>query len=111
MSRKSLVILALVVIALIVAYQYRDVKFDWTLFAKTLRDLQWGWLLASVAATLATYWSRAVRWQILLEPLKKMGLEPALTATLIGFSAIYILGRAGEPIGPLWLTRREKVPL
>ena len=111
MSRKSLVILALVVIVLIVAYQYRDVKFDWALFARTLRDLQWGWLSASVAVTVASYWVRAVRWQVLLEPLKKIGLEPSLTATLIGFSAVCILGRAAEPVGPLWLTRKEGVPL
>jgi uncharacterized protein (TIRG00374 family) len=111
MSRKSLVILALVAIVVIVAYESRDGKFDWTLFAKTLKDMQWGWLLASLVATVATYLIRAVRWQVLLEPLKKIGFEPALTATLIGFSAIYILGRAGEPIGPLWLTRKERVPL
>src|SRR5438067_2331099 len=111
MSRKSLVILALVAIAVIVAYESREGKFDWMLFARTIRDMKWGWLAASLLATIATYWIRAVRWQVLLEPLKKIAFEPALTATLIGFSAIYILGRAGEPIGPLWLTKKERVPL
>jgi uncharacterized protein (TIRG00374 family) len=111
MSRKLLVILALVAIVVIVAYASRDGKFDWALFARTIRDLKWGWLSASLVATVVTYWIRAVRWQLLLEPLKKIGVEAALAATLIGFSATYILGRAGEPIGPLWLTRRERVPL
>jgi uncharacterized protein (TIRG00374 family) len=30
---------------------------------------------------------------------------------LVGFSAICLLGRAGEIVRPLWLTRRERIPL
>lgn len=111
MNRKLLVILALVAIVVIVAYPSGGAKFDWSLFNKTIRDMSWMWLLASIAATFATYFVRALRWQVLLEPLKRIHLEPSLTATLVGFSAIYILGRAGEPVGPLWLTRKEQVPL
>jgi uncharacterized protein (TIRG00374 family) len=34
-----------------------------------------------------------------------------LSTTLVGFSAIYILGRAGELVRPIWLTRREQISL
>jgi uncharacterized membrane protein YbhN (UPF0104 family) len=70
-----------------------------------------GWLIASVALTIATYWFRAVRWQILLAPLKAVPLRPLLSITVVGFSAIFLLGRAGEFARPFWLTRREKVAL
>jgi len=68
-----------------------------------------GWLIASLVATMAAYWFRATRWQILLAPLKAVRIFPLLSITIVGFSAIFILGRAGELARPLWLTRREKV--
>lgn len=110
MNRKLLVVLALVVIGLIVAYRLHAWEFDWGSFIASFRDVQVGWLAASVIATFATYWLRAVRWQALLGPLKGISVNALLAATLIGFSAIYVVGRPGEVVRPVWLTRREQVP-
>ena len=111
MNRKLLVTLCLIAIIAIVAYESRGWKFDWRLFLASFRNVQTGWLIASVVATFATYVSRAIRWQVLLEPLKKLHFQALMSATLVGFSAIYIVGRAGELVRPVWLTRKEKVPL
>src|SRR5262249_13787471 len=111
MNRKLLVALVLIAIGLIVAYRAQGWEFDWGMFFKSFRDVQMGWLIASVALTFATYWLRAVRWQVLLGPLKEISVHALLTATLIGFSAIYVIGRAGEIVRPVWLTQRERVPL
>jgi len=110
MNRKLLVALVLIVIGLIVAYRYEGWEFDWRLFFTSFRDVQVGWLAASIVATFATYWLRAVRWQALLDPLKRISVNALLTATLIGFSAIYVIGRPGEIVRPVWLTRKERVP-
>src|SRR5688572_25406811 len=110
MNRKLLVILVLIGIALIVAYRSRGWEFDWTLFFSTFRDVDIGWLLASVAATFSTYVIRAVRWKTLLRPLKEIAFDAVLGATLLGFSAIYVLGRPAELVRPVWLSRRENVP-
>jgi glycosyltransferase 2 family protein len=109
MNRKLLVTIALIAIALILAYRYRGFGFDWTLFFSSFRQVRIGWLAASVVATFATYVVRAARWQILLAPLKAIRLEPLLVSTLVGFSAIYVLGRLAEPIRPVWLSRRERI--
>jgi uncharacterized protein (TIRG00374 family) len=111
MNRKLLVIIALIVVIVIVAYRSHGWEFDWKLFISSLRNVQPGWLAASVAATLATYWIRAIRWRVLLGPLKAISVRALMNATLIGFSAIYVLGRAGEIVRPVWLTRKEHVPL
>src|SRR5262249_12722280 len=50
-------------------------------------------------------------WQALLGPLKAISVNALLAATLIGFSAIYVLGRAAEVGRPVWLTRQERVPV
>src|SRR5438045_956649 len=103
MNRKLLVILVLIVLGMIVAYRSQGWEFDWRLFFSSFRDVQMGWLAASVVATFATYLIRAVRWQVLLDPLKEISLNALMIATLVGFSAIYLLGRAGEAVRPVWL--------
>ena len=111
MNRKLLFLLAFAAIVLIAAYRLRDWDFDWLLFFSTIESLQPTWLAASLAATFLTYVIRAFRWQVLLGPLKSIGIAPLLSSTLVGFSAIYVLGRAGELVRPIWLSRREQVSL
>ena len=110
MHRKSLVLLILAVIA-IVLYRMAGLDFDWSLFLASLWKVQPGWFIISMLITFATYVSRAFRWQILLNPSKPVGIGPLFSTNLLGFTGIFILGRAGEFIRPLWLTRREQIPL
>src|SRR2546430_16702477 len=111
MNRKLLLILALIVIVSIVAYRYIGGEFDWRLFFSSFRDVQIGWLAASIVATFGTYLIRAIRWQVLLEPLKAIDIRTLMTATLVGFAAIYVIGRAGELVRPVWLAQRERIPI
>jgi len=111
MSRKLLVLLALSLIVVIVAYWVWGREFDWGLFLSSLKSVKAGWLVASIAATMGTYWFRAVRWQVLLAPLKAIRVPALFSITIIGFSAIFMLGRAAELARPIWLSRREKVAL
>ena len=111
MSRKSFFLLVLCVIAIIAAYRIWGQDFNWSLFLSSLSKMKAGWLATSVVLTLATYWLRAIRWRILLAPLKAVPLRSLLSITVVGFSAIFLLGRAGEVARPLWLARREKVAL
>jgi uncharacterized membrane protein YbhN (UPF0104 family) len=111
MSRKSLFLLSLAVIAAIAIYRWSGLSFDWSLFFSSLWNVHPGWFALSIAATLLSYVLRAIRWQVLLHPLKQVPLGALISTTVVGFSAIYVLGRAGELIRPLWLTRRERIPL
>jgi len=110
MSRKSLFFLCLAGIGVYLIYQFRG-AFDWSLFLSSLWNIQFGWMAASVVATLLTYVARAFRWQILLNPMKRVHIGPLASTNLLGFCAIYIFGRPGELVRPLWLTRREGIPL
>jgi len=111
MSRKLLVLLALSLIVVIVAYWVWGREFDWSLFVSSLKTVKAGWLAASIAATMGTYWFRAIRWQVLLAPLKAIRVPSLFSITIIGFSAIFMLGRAAELTRPIWLSKREKVAL
>ena len=111
MSRKLLVLLALALVVVIVAYWVWGREFDWSLFVSSLKTVKAGWLAASIAATMGTYWFRAIRWQVLLAPLKAIRVPSLFSITIIGFSAIFMLGRAAELTRPIWLSKREKVAL
>ncbi len=69
------------------------------------------WVLVSVAASLVAFLSRAVRWNMLIEPL---GFKPALVNTsaalMIGYLANLALPRLGEVTRCGTLNRSDKVP-
>ena len=111
MNRKLLFLLILTVIITIALFRLTGLDFDWSLFVSSLWNVQPAWLAASIAATMLTYVARAFRWQVLLNPLKSIRMGPLISTNVLGFSAIYLIGRAGELVRPIWLTRREQIPL
>ena len=104
-------LLILTVIVIVGLYRAFGWDFNWSLFVSSLWNIQPWWLTASIAATLLTYVVRAIRWKVLLNPLKSIRMGPLISTNVLGFSAICLVGRAGELVRPLWLTKREHVPL
>ena len=94
-----------------VYYRWRGAGFAWAKFIAAIRDVDWSWLLVALALILATYVGRALRWEIMLRPLAKdVQLWPLVVATCIGFTAVMLFGRAGEPVRPYLISRRLGVP-
>lgn len=91
--------------------ELRKQGFHWAVFAATLARLDWTWLLAAVVLGLATYYGRVLRWAVLLKPLQpKPHRWKLLSATLIGFTAVTLLGRPGEFVRPYLISVQERVP-
>jgi uncharacterized protein (TIRG00374 family) len=111
MGRKSLFFLCLAAIIGFLIYKLSAWQFDWSLFFSSLWNLHPGWIVASVGTTLLTYVARAFRWHVLLNPLKSVAMSLLISTNLVGFSAIYLLGRPGELVRPVWLSQREGIPL
>ena len=114
-SRKFLlVVLGLAVLGFII---YRSSGFiDLANFSGTklwlvARNANPYYLLLSLVGIYACYLLRALRWQVLQSNLGPSSLWTIYKLTLAGFSAIFLLGRAGEPIRPLLLARKEKLPI
>jgi uncharacterized protein (TIRG00374 family) len=86
--------------------------FDWKLAGASLARLRWPWLLLSLVPIFGSYYWRALRWAVMLKPLKaKPSLKNLLSATVIGFTAITLFGRPGELVRPYLIARKEEVPL
>lgn len=93
------------------AYRWSDLGFEWQRFTATFRHISWPWVVLGAVFALLTYLGRALRWQVLLRPLReRSSLWHLFTATAIGFTAIVVFGRAGEVVRPYLISAREKVP-
>ena len=103
----------LLVVLAFLAYQFRSKEefrhFEWEKFAAAFRQAGKGYLAAAVLAILLTYVIRAWRWQCFSRPAKPLRFTAVLAATWAGFSAVMLLGRAGELIRPVMIARKEAV--
>ncbi|MBX5497233.1 MAG: flippase-like domain-containing protein [Bryobacteraceae bacterium] len=85
--------------------------FDWSLLARTLLGVHWGWLGAAVGFVLLTYYGRVLRWSVMIRPICPHPSHWRLfSATAIGFTALVFFGRPGELLRPYLIARNENLP-
>lgn len=76
--------------------------------ARVLGGAKPWWVLAVAVSSTFSLFVRAQRWRLILRPLGRVGLGPALSATAIGFGAGAVLPlRLGEFVRPALLARRN----
>ncbi len=83
--------------------------FSWHNLRSLLFHAHPGYLAAAVAATCSSYFLRALRWKYFLDPIKSASLWLLFVAQVLGFSAIYLIGRPGEVVRPALIARSERV--
>lgn len=107
-----LVVLACFVVILGLAiWRWRDSHFDWVRFFATVTSVNWYWLSLSVFFILLSYIGRVLRWEVMLRPLRPhSSFWNLCSATVIGFTAVVILGRPGELVRPYLIAIKERVP-
>jgi len=81
--------------------------FDWSVFCANARYVSISRTLAAVAITYVGFLLRAIRWRVLLRPVKEVPTARLLGPTLIGFTGLALLGRPGEFIRPYLIARKE----
>lgn len=83
-------------------------NLDWQAVRSSLRQADLWYLgLATVGICLG-YFLRAVRWQVLLSPITRTSLRELFATTTVGFTAIFLVGRMGEIVRPMWLPMRDR---
>jgi uncharacterized protein (TIRG00374 family) len=83
-------------------------NLDWQEVSTSLRRADPVYLIAAVAIICLGYFLRAVRWQVLLRPITHASLRELFATTTVGFTAIFLIGRAGEIVRPMWLPMRDR---
>jgi uncharacterized protein (TIRG00374 family) len=109
--------IALVILAALagLAYQSRHkihfTDFTWRKFIESVSQANVWLLLLAFVSIYACYAIRALRWQHFCRYLGPTTFQNTYTGTLMGFAAIFVLGRAGEPVRPLLLARKDRLPV
>jgi hypothetical protein len=85
--------------------------FSGAKFLHAVREANPYYLILSIVAIYGCYALRAMRWKVFQTNLGPSRFWEIYKLTLAGFSAIFLLGRPGEPIRPLLLARNERMPV
>jgi uncharacterized protein (TIRG00374 family) len=118
MQTKSRKLLVVLIVLLALGYAiYRSSgmmhlgDFSGTKLWGAIRNADPFLLILSLVAIYGCYLLRSLRWKVFQRNLGPSHLVPIYSMTLAGFAAIFLLGRAGEPVRPLLLARKEKLPV
>lgn len=101
-------IVVFLILAILVYLQYRHWRtFDWGTFWSQTHRINKIHVLHGIALIYLGYLMRAVRWKIFLRPVRpNTTVTHLVSPTLVGFTGIALLGRAGEFIRPYLIARR-----
>jgi len=95
---------------LLLYFAFRGVAFDE--LATTLKTVNFWWIGLSLFFAGISFFSRARRWMLLIEPL---GYKPSFRSTyhslMVGYLSNYALPRLGEVTRCVTLGKREKIPV
>jgi uncharacterized protein (TIRG00374 family) len=76
-----------------------------------LRGANYFYLFLAIVTIYACYAIRALRWQKFQSHVGQAHFWNIYAMNLAGFSALFLLGRAAEPIRPLLIARKDKIPI
>jgi uncharacterized protein (TIRG00374 family) len=114
MDKKRILATAVVflILAILIYLQYRHWQtFDWGTFWSQIHRIKKVHVLHGIALIYLAYVLRALRWKIFLQPVRpKTRVIDLVSPTVIGFTGLALLGRAGEFIRPYLIARRANLP-
>jgi glycosyltransferase 2 family protein len=116
-ARIRRIIISLLILTGVVAIAYHSrhkihlADFTWKKFISSVSQANVPLLLLCVVGIYGCYAIRAVRWQRFCRHLGPTDFLNTYSGTLMGFASIFVLGRAGEPVRPLLLARKERLPV
>jgi glycosyltransferase 2 family protein len=114
-SRKLLIaLLGLAVLGLIIYFSRGFIhlqNFSGEKLLHAVRDANPYLLVLSIITIYVCYAIRALRWKVFQGNLGPSRFWQIYSMTLAGFSAVFLLGRAGEPVRPVLLARKERLPV
>ncbi len=108
--RIFLLLLALVALGGL-GYKFRNSitleGFQWSTVGQSLRDARLSLLVLTVATIYVCFAIRALRWMRFSRTLGMTHFGNVYSATLMGFTCTFLLGRAGEPIRPVLIAKKD----
>jgi glycosyltransferase 2 family protein len=113
--KKSLWLIAALIVIAALLYHERNAAllagFSWQKLGAALANVNCGLLALALGTIFVSYAVRAMRWVRFSRYMGKARFLNVYSATIQGFTAIFLLGRAGEPVRPLLIARKDRLPV
>jgi len=114
-SRRYLLLLLALLALGYFFYKFRNAitleGFRWGMVAESLRHARLSFLLLGIAAVYVCFALRALRWMRFCRWLGPTRFSNVYSATLMGFTCVFLLGRPGEPIRPVLIARKDSLSM
>jgi glycosyltransferase 2 family protein len=114
-SRRYLLLLLAVLALGVFLYRFRNSitleGFHWSMVGQSIRDARISLLLLSIATIYLCHAIRSLRWMRFSRALGATHFGNVYSATLMGFACTFLLGRAGEPIRPVLIAKKDSLPI
>ncbi len=105
--RKNLKFIVLAIFTVFIFWFFGR-NLNWAEVSQSLQKANPFYLISAVLIICVGYLLRAKRWQVLLEPITETSLKELFATTTVGFTAVFLVGRAGEIVRPMWLPMRDR---
>ena len=110
-NRRAYLLAALLLLALCLWLGRSHLRFDAHAFAQQFHSVSWLRIALGMACIYASHLLRAVRWSVLLAPVRKTPALHLFPAQLIGFTAVALFGRFADLGRPWLIARRLHTPI
>jgi glycosyltransferase 2 family protein len=113
--RKTLIAGLCILVAGYLVFHFRGAfhlgQFSGASLWEAVRRANLFYLFLSIVGIYGCYALRALRWQRFQAHLGPSRFWNIYRMTLAGFSALFLLGRPAEPVRPILISRKDKIPL
>jgi uncharacterized protein (TIRG00374 family) len=113
--RRYLLLLFAVAALAFFLYKFRNSitiqGFKWSMVWESIRHARIDLLLLGILTIYACFAIRSLRWMRFSRAIGKTHFWNVYPATLMGFSCTFLLGRAGEPIRPVLIAKKDSLPV
>lgn len=109
--RRRIVIGAVILLLLILIWREEKAwsSFAWATLWQQARHVHLLLVMCGTCLIYAAFVVRAYRWKLLLRPMRQTSVRRVLGPTIVGFTALALLGRPGELVRPYLLARKEQL--
>lgn len=114
-AKKPILIVAGLAALALMGYETRGYfnlgGFSGSKLLQSAREANPYYLILAAVAIYSCYGIRSLRWQVFQKNIGNANFWKIYKLTLAGFAAIFLLGRAGEPVRPLLLAKKQDLPV
>ena len=109
LDKKKMLLIVGLMVSIICSWLFVR-KIEWSSLGVAFSEAKYIYILPTIIIMFVAHYIRAIRWEVLLSPIKKVSVLNLFSVSMIGFMANNVLpARLGEIIRPIMIARKEKI--